>query len=173
MPEQKQKSISTSSDSGEYMFWTVYVNAVSDDKNWNKFMRHLIKEFAVENLCFVLEAIQFKTQLIVEPDKLFKKKNQTEDDKQSNNNNNSVHNVFVNDKNIGWFMKLPNGLPQSSIIVNSKRNYIEQIDKIYEKYIANDALLQINISFEAREEFMTDYHQIINYAAEMPEKIVK
>ena len=156
----KQRSRSVSDD---YSFWTVYVNAVSDDKNWNKFMRHLIKELAVENLCFVLETMQFKRLMIPEPDKLFVDENQNENAKKKQHI--ELHDVWIDDNKFGWFMKLPNGLPQSSIIANSKGNYIEQINKIYDKYLSKDALLEINISFDAKHHFMTDYNQIMDYVS--------
>lgn len=134
--------------------WQVYVNSCPDDKNWNLFMRHLIKEIAVENLCFLLEIMQFKFQFVKEEDKVF-------DSAQ-----NEIEKVFIDNEKLGWLIKLPNGLPTSSIIQNSNGNYIEQINDIYEKYIASDALLSINISYESRAAFMSDMNDIINFASE-------
>ena len=44
--------------------WQQYVNQGTDDSEWNSFMRHLIVEFAAENLCCILEMIQFKQQFV-------------------------------------------------------------------------------------------------------------
>jgi len=134
--------------------YIMYVNACADDKNWNLFMRHLIKEIAVENLCFLLEVMQFKFQFVTEADKVF-------DSAQ-----NEVEKVMIVNKEMGWFMKLPNGLPTSSIIRNSNRNYVEQINNIYEKYISTDGLLSINISHATRMKYMSDMDAIMKYVSE-------
>lgn len=120
--------------------WQKYVNMKcdeneQDDQNWNRFMRHLIKEFAVENLCFVLEVIQFKQQFIPNYNLLFRDgKVKTEND------------LF------GWFIKIPSSLPISSIIESNRNQFNIQVVQIYEKYIASSAELAINISSETRKE---------------------
>lgn len=101
-------------------------------------------QFAVENLCFMLEAVQYKKQFISDYDKLFKGKKVVE---------------FENNS-IGWIIKLPPGLPCSTII-EKENDYKAQIISLYEKYISNDADLCINISYDARKQFVSDMNEII------------
>lgn len=61
--------------------------------------------------------------------------------------------VCVNDKKIGWMVKLPNDLPMSSILTENKDDYVTQIQQLYNKYISVNAPLQVNISYECRQAF--------------------
>ena len=56
-------------------------------------------------------------------------------------------------------MKLPRGIPTSSIIEQDK-GLLLQIEALYQKYISEDADLMINISFDARGKFMADLNMI-------------
>ena len=47
-----------------YKSWQMYVNDCNDDERWNNWMRHLIREWSSENLCFLLEIIQYKQQFM-------------------------------------------------------------------------------------------------------------
>lgn len=154
----------------------ITVNATDDDLNWNTFMNHLIKEFSVENLCFLLEVIQFKKQLITDYDALFTFTNGPTE------NTDDIIYVFSDDS-YGWCTKLPKGLPLSSIIAKCteqldvataeetvtvdtpqsiddtddiNKKYKDQINEIYIKYIRADAPLQINISESSKLKFMAE-----------------
>ena len=98
----------------------------------------------MENLCFILEAMQFKQQFIPNLDTLLKDRYKYEDD------------------TVGWIIKLPNSLPSSSI-VEKQDNYEEQIILLYNKYIKSDADLSINISYDTRKNFMSDKSQVIGH----------
>ena len=63
------------------------------------------------------------------------------------------------DDAVGWIIKLPNSLPSSSI-VEKQDNYEEQIVLLYNKYIKSDADLCINISYDARKQFMSDMDEV-------------
>ena len=120
-----------------YTDWKLYINSCEDDTKFNIFMKFLMREFAVENLCFVLEAVQFKQQLIQNFEEYFV----------------GDRRVFVNYDEIGWFIKLPKGLPRSAILDEYKGNFTEQLNHIYNKYISNDAKMQVNASGDAYKFF--------------------
>ena len=101
----------------------------------------------MENLCFILEAIQYKKQFIPNYEALFK------------------DNVRYQDDSVGWIIKLPNGLPSSSIIENED-NYGNQIVQLYEKYISHEADLCVNISYDARKQFVSDMEMVTSYQME-------
>ena len=134
--------------------WEIYINQVDDDGNWNKFMRFLTRDFAIENLCFAIEVIQFKQQFIDNYDSIWI--------------DNNV-NAFYDDDKYGWLLKLPQGLPMSSII-NQHDNeektesvynrYKRQIQALHRKYISYDSNLAINISGHSRDQFMNDLEMI-------------
>eukprot|EP00485_Elphidium_margaritaceum_P018264 CAMPEP_0202727342 /NCGR_PEP_ID=MMETSP1385-20130828/185072_1 /ASSEMBLY_ACC=CAM_ASM_000861 /TAXON_ID=933848 /ORGANISM="Elphidium margaritaceum" /LENGTH=334 /DNA_ID=CAMNT_0049393581 /DNA_START=810 /DNA_END=1814 /DNA_ORIENTATION=+ len=151
-PKNEQQGSNNNNNKKNKAFWDwqSYVNASEDDRNWNRFMRHLQAEMAVENLCFILEVNQFKMQFAQDPELLAVFA--------------TTDKVMVHDEEIGWLMKLPPGLPTSSIIA-SDLNHDKQISKIYEKYISADALLAINIGFDARSEFMYAMHAINGYVS--------
>ena len=131
--------------------WVLYVNSCDDDNHWNQFMQHLIREIAVENLCFVLECIQFKQQLIKKfyPDyKAQKSKSDKVDD--------NVNKDEDDDQKIGWIIPLPPCLPSCSIITDNIDRPRAQIYEIYMKYIHDDARLLVNISYESRSKFIHD-----------------
>ena len=134
--KSNSKKISYSDNS----LWILYVNRCNDDAHWNRFMHHLIREIAVENLCFILEVIQFKQQLIK---KYYPHFNQMEEDQ-------------INDENIGFMMKLPENLPNCSIIFNNENKPKKQIYELYKKYISQDASLCVNVSYISRAQFIND-----------------
>lgn len=95
----------------------------------------------------MLEAMQFKQQFIPNLDKLLKNKMQCDD------------------QECGWIIRLPQSLPTSSI-VEKKENFEQQIVSLYNKYISDDADLCINISYEARQEFMIEMDNVITASKE-------
>lgn len=96
----------------------------------------------MENLCFMLEAMQFKQQLISNLDELLNDK------------------MECDHEECGWIIRLPDFLPKSSII-QKEDNFEQQIVALYNKYISNEADLCINISYEARRIFVTDLEYIV------------
>ena len=93
----------------------MYVNDGNDDKRWNIYMRHLIQEWSAENLCFVLEVMQFKKQFV---------------DAQ-NWEIILAGKKYIKDASSGWIIKLPPNLPQSAIISENKQNYQVQVQQLY------------------------------------------
>ena len=92
----------------------------------------------------MLEAIQYKKQFIPDYDVIFKKKSK----------------AHFADNSVGWIIRLPTGLPSSSIIERDN-DYIAQIIALYDKYISNDADLCINISYDARQKFISEMNEIV------------
>lgn len=101
-----------SSDSND---WATYICQSSD--NFNRFMSFLVKEIAIENLCFLLEICQLKKQYY---------------------NNTGNH--------LGFYLQLPDDLPTSSIIHQSA-DLDKKMVLLYDKYIDDAAQLQLNISY--------------------------
>eukprot|EP01083_Nonionella_stella_P049503 131887_1 len=123
--------------------WQRYVNDCEDDTKFNTFVRHLTREFATENIYFILEIIQYKRQFM------------SDHAIQTYLGNK----VYVCDANAGWIMKLPCCLPQSSIIKKYKGQFVKQIEQFYRKYVAWEATMAINMSYESRKKFMTQMNK--------------
>ena len=114
------------------MAWTEYVTQSKD--NFNKFMQHLTKEWAVENLCFILEIMQFKQKWM-----------------ENGQGSGSV----VDDDKIGYYFELSQDLPRSDIVYlkqgeDEDGNMKQQILLLSEKYITDRADLCVNISYITR-----------------------
>ena len=115
--------------------WTRVISR--DIENLNRFMRYLCRSFCVENMLFMIEVMQFK-QAISE------KYTKTSSD------------IGID---VGVFLKFYDAeknkadIPKSSIVYN-ENNYTvnQQILKLYEKYIDENAALQVNISHETRQK---------------------
>ena len=114
-----------------------WVNCIRKDiEILHSFMRFLVRSLCVENMLFMIEVMQFKQEFI--------------------------HKRKDKDFNHGGIIKLydddaedadNNKIPQSTIVYNNgKYNEHEQIRMIYEKYISDEALLQINVPCEVREK---------------------
>eukprot|EP01084_Bolivina_argentea_P224363 379421_1 len=123
--------------------WQRYVNDCEDDTKFNTFVRHLTREFATENIYFILEIIQYKRQFM------------SDHAIQTYLGNK----VYVCDANAGWIMKLPCCLPQSLIIKKYKGQFVKQIEQFYRKYVAWEATMAINMSYESRKKFMTQMNK--------------
>lgn len=111
--------------------WTEIINKKID--YLNRFMRYLCRSFCVENMLFLIEIMQFKQEVI------------------------NKYDGKINDKNVGVLYVLydlnqdKNDIPKSGIVYNEHNLSInQQILKLYEKYIDENALFQINISYEIR-----------------------
>lgn len=147
---KEEDSVTLSSDTNEtknrekcklYKSWQMYVNDCPDDERWNIFIRHLIREFASENLCFLLELMQYKQQF-VDWDSILNER------------------LYFKDDEKGWIIKLPPNLPQSAIISENKNNYQLQVQLLYRKYIEESAGLQVNTSFASKSIFMSKYVEL-------------
>lgn len=129
----------------QYKSWQMYVNDCNDDERFNNWMRHLIREWSSENLCFLLEVLQYKHQfmdMIQNWEVILAGKN------------------YVKDASVGWIIKLPANLPQSGIISENEKDYQEQVQMLYAKYIEYNAPSELNVSFENRELFMQKFEQL-------------
>ena len=66
----------------------------------------------------------------------------------------------MEDDEIGWILKLPSNLPINSILIENKGDYAAQIRELNRKYIANNAKMQVNISYENRQIFNTQFQNL-------------
>ena len=112
--------------------WTAMI--ARDIETLNRFMRYLCRSFCVENMLFLIEVMQFKQAM-------------------------KECNPALNDTDIGIVSKFyddvkdKDRIPRSSIVYN-KNNFTmnQQIIKLYQKYIDENAALEVNISHETREK---------------------
>ena len=117
------------------MAWSEYVGKNKD--NFNGFMEHLSKEWAVENLCFILETMQFKHKW--KSDELEK---------------------------IGYYFELPSDLPLSDIVYvnvdgsNNDNDMIKQIIMLTDKYVNDRADLCINVSYNIRNQILIKVNKL-------------
>ena len=106
--------------------WSIYI--CESSKNFNQFMSFLVKEIAIENLCFVLEICQLKKQY------------HTKDNSDTET-----------DTDIGFYLELPDDLPLSSILQEST-DLDQRIVLLYNKYVIDSAQLQLNISYASKQQ---------------------
>eukprot|EP01084_Bolivina_argentea_P179356 309939_1 len=124
------------------------ITRVSSGSNWtleicrniqilNTFMRFLCRCFCVENMLFLIETMQFKQAII-------------DNMKDCIERDYGVLFKFCNEKDM-------DKVPKSTIVYNENGLSVhDQIRKIYDKYIVQDALLQINISYTSRDNLDTN-----------------
>eukprot|EP01083_Nonionella_stella_P039835 108355_1 len=95
------------------------------------FTRHMNKEFAVENILFLIEMYQFKRKLKV----LY-----------------GAHHLLKSEDDILETMILPhNNMPKSTLITRlDKHNLHECVVHLFIKYVVDDAYFAINIAYEER-----------------------
>ena len=132
---------------------------LGDTEAFDLFMNHLVREFAVENLLFICELMQFKISLqhkILRP-------NSALNDTETGINDIEMTTVFDQKHSALFIIKLPwEIIPSSSILKYSNGNSGIAARKIYNKYIKDgnnirfDIIdrdhLQINISSKCRHE---------------------
>ena len=118
-----QNSIATSD-------WMIYICQSSE--NFNQFMSFLVKDMAIENLCFILEICQLKKQY-----------NSQDKQDKTNSDTSAI--------NLGFYLELPDDLPLSSILQEST-DLDQRIILLYNKYITDSAQLQLNMSYTIKQQ---------------------
>eukprot|EP01084_Bolivina_argentea_P060670 110836_1 len=136
------------------------VEILSDDETLNLFMQHLIKEFSMECILSTIEMLQFRNYAIKSLD---------------------INEVDVEDC---VDIHFPDSIPQSEIVYSNELDKTNVFDndklnetnddmilklkikayKLYEKYIASESDLEINISYRNRKlitELMDDYDEFL------------
>merc|ERR1712228_65526 len=123
------------------------VDAIQDSQWFGLFIRHCTKEYSFENLLYIVETVQFQKRLLSEIGKDKNEENVVDDCKQFR----CKHLI------------LPSTVPKSQIVFGDNQNwkdYVSQIVSpklsvydpykqsvlIYDKYLSNVAVLQVNIS---------------------------
>eukprot|EP01084_Bolivina_argentea_P049554 91125_1 len=121
------------------LLWTEYVSSCRN--NFDNFMNHLVKEYSVENLLFILEVMQFKAK---------------------NFDDTSLNKAINKDTNVGYYLHLPSDITKSTIIYGKETIHpLQQILSLYNKYIIRGAPLQVNISYSACSEIEIEINSVI------------
>jgi len=115
--------------------WVKYIDASKE--NFETFMNHLVKEFCVETMLFVLEMMQWKRYISVQT------------------------NTKKDDPILGKIFDINtlSSIPQSSIICKSD-TIMEQINQFKLKYLDFESPLEINISSVNHTEIMNKINQL-------------
>ena len=106
-------------------------NVLSHEIGYRLFMRHLVEEFATENLLFYTEIIQFKY-------------------KSNIFSNYTTSDEYKMSKDYIIFPPLSSKIPQSNIM--KENNILNKIAMIMDRYIIDSAELQVNISSQNRRK---------------------
>ena len=119
----------------------------------HKFMRFLCRSFCVENMLFIIEIMQckqefVKTMCMNQEKEQLQSQNVDEDVNQTQKIN---YGVIIRLYDFEEEQKLQ-AIPRSTIVYGDNHFSLhEQIRMIYDKYIADTASLQVNISFNTKE----------------------
>ena len=141
---QTPKIATKSSGDSDVRSVSQWESIVSQDvNNLHSFMRFLCRSFCVENMLFLIETMQFKQEFIRKYVDDGIHGNTTPESPDSDNTLDFGSIIYLYDEN----KQNEEVIPKSSIVYGqNKYNLHEQIRMIYDKYISDQASLQINIS---------------------------
>ena len=159
------RSVSDEESNSQTENWVTVISR--DIEILHKFMRFLVRSFCVENMLFIIEVMQCKQEFIKRNgDKISDYLNvnksmgvELEPPEMSISTSHSLssgaskidYGVIIQLYGFEEEQKLESNIPRSTIVYGDN-NYTlnQQMKMIYDKYIAEEAALQINIPFDTR-----------------------
>lgn len=153
-------------------------DVISHPDGYRLFMRHLVNECSVENLLFVTEIVQYKTELLnhiellennninitqENEEKLALELN-SDSGNENNHNDYSLGSFGIKSKNKSKlkskrFPSLPPNIPQSGIM--KEKDVFNKITMIMNRYIFETADLEVNISSLNRNNLYQRYDNLL------------
>eukprot|EP01084_Bolivina_argentea_P042719 78748_1 len=150
--------------------WTDMLNILSHKKGFQVFMKHLCHEFATENLLFVVELIQIKSDFfdnnsyINDMINIVEEKGELAPTMSLRKRASflpktmSLHSIPIeayifsdnNNKKPWGKIRFPSSLPQTELVIKYATLF-EQFNALYNKYVFTDSPLTINISYGTRK----------------------
>ena len=146
MSQATTVDLSTNATAARANNWEAVVSG--NIETLHQFMRFLVRSLCVENMLFIIEIMQCKKEFI--------KADSKNGDLNTNHPLEKEYGVVIQLYDTSQSEQDIESIPRSTIVYRDNRlSIFEQIKMIYDKYIADTAALQINISFKTRKRIQS------------------